>query len=77
MIGVDALNEFSVVLLVRIRTLSLKQYAVGRAFNRMVKIAFHQHRVAMRDPPPVAIISPPAEPAQRPDEAATPALRRA
>lgn len=75
-LGVDALNEFSVVLLVRVRTLPSKQYPVGRAFNRAVKIAFDKYGVAMRDPSPVAIIGPPAEPAQRPDEAATRALRR-
>ncbi len=76
-LGVDALNEFSVVLLIRIRTLPSKQYPVGRAFNRAVKIAFDKNGIAMRDPSPVAIISPPAEPAQRPDETAAPALRRA
>ncbi len=77
-LGVDALNEFSVVLLVRIRTLPAKQYTVGRAFNRAVKIAFDKHGVAMRDPSPVAIIGAPAQPADAPPQPATPReLRRA
>jgi moderate conductance mechanosensitive channel len=64
-LGVDALNEFSIVLLVRIRTLPSKQYAVGRAFNRAVKLAFDKYGITMRDPSPVAILSAPAEPAVR------------
>jgi small conductance mechanosensitive channel len=76
-LGVDALNEFSVVLLVRIRTLPSKQYAVGRAFNRVVKIAFDKYGIAMRDPSPVAIINPPAEQSQRPEEAVPRELQRA
>jgi moderate conductance mechanosensitive channel len=70
-LGVDALNEFSVVLLVRIRTLPSQQWAVGRAFNRAVKIAFDKHGIATRDPSPVAIAAVPAEPALRRAEAAT------
>ena len=61
--GVDALDEFSVVLLIRIRTLPSKQFAVGRAFNRLVKIAFDRHGVASRDPAPVLMMTPPAAPA--------------
>ena len=53
--GVDALDESSVVLLVRIRTLPGKQLAVSRTFNRLVKIAFDEHRIVSRDPSPVAI----------------------
>ena len=64
-LGVDALNEFSVVLLVRIRTLPSKQFAVGRAFNRLVKIAFAKHGVTMRDPAPMLMMTPPAAPAER------------
>ncbi|MGH7040404.1 MAG: mechanosensitive ion channel protein MscS, partial [Stellaceae bacterium] len=44
--GVDALDAGSVVLLVRIRTLPAQQWAVGRAFNRLVKIAFDKHGVS-------------------------------
>jgi small-conductance mechanosensitive channel len=63
-LGVDALNDSSVVLLVRIRTLPAKQYPVGRAFNRLVKIAFDKHGIASRDPSPVLISTPPAAPAE-------------
>jgi moderate conductance mechanosensitive channel len=73
-LGVDALNEFSVVLLVRIRTLPSQQWAVGRAFNRAVKIAFDKHGIASRDPSPVAIV---AEPALPRAEAAARERRRA
>ena len=63
-LGVDALNDSSVVLLIRIRTLPSKQFAVGRAFNRLVKIAFDKHGVATRDPAPVLMMNPPAVPAE-------------
>lgn len=56
--GVDTLNEFSVVLLLRVRTLPAKQWIVGRALNRRIKIAFDEHGVAMRDPSPVMISGP-------------------
>jgi moderate conductance mechanosensitive channel len=63
-LGVDALDEFSVVLLVRIRTLPSKQYVVARAFNRLVKIAFAEHNVVSRDPAPMLMMTPPAAPAE-------------
>jgi moderate conductance mechanosensitive channel len=63
-LGVDALNEFAVVLLVRIRTLPSKQFAVGRAFNRLVKIAFDKHGITSRDPSPVLITEAPSVPAE-------------
>ncbi len=53
--GVDSLDPFSVVLLLRIRTLPLQQWKVGRAFNRLLKIAFEKHGIAARDPSPVTI----------------------
>ncbi|HVT29844.1 MAG TPA: hypothetical protein VHE81_17635, partial [Lacipirellulaceae bacterium] len=53
--GVDSLDEHAVVLLVRIRTLPGKHLAVGRAFNRLVKIAFDKHGIAGRDPTPMMI----------------------
>jgi small conductance mechanosensitive channel len=48
--GVDRLDDYAVVLLVRIRTLPGKHLVVGRAFNRLVKIAFEKHGIAGRDP---------------------------
>lgn len=71
--GVDALDEFSVVLLVRIRTLASKQLIVGRAFNRLVKIAFEKHGIASRDPSPVLMTMSPAPPA---DDGRTPTARQ-
>ncbi len=73
-LGVDKLDEFSVVLLVRIRTLPSQQFAVGRAFNRLVTIAFAKHGVATRDPAPMLMMTPPAAPAET--EPATAGERR-
>jgi hypothetical protein len=53
--GVDALGDSSVVLLVRIRTLPGQQWKVGRAFNRLVKLAFEKHGIAWRNPSAVVI----------------------
>lgn len=53
--GVESLNEFSVVLLLRVRTLPAQQWVVGRALNRLIKIAFDEHGIAMRDPSPVMV----------------------
>jgi small-conductance mechanosensitive channel len=53
--GVDALGDSSVVLLVRIRTLPAQQWKVGRAFNRLVKLAFEKHGVAARDPSAILV----------------------
>jgi moderate conductance mechanosensitive channel len=60
--GVDTLDASAVVLLVRIRTVAGKQWAVGRAFNRLVKIAFDEHGISSRDPSPIAILAMPAAP---------------
>ena len=57
--GVDALDASAVVLLVRIRTVAAKQWAVGRAFNRLVKIAFDKHGIASRDPTQITILGTP------------------
>ncbi|MGH7064037.1 MAG: mechanosensitive ion channel domain-containing protein [Stellaceae bacterium] len=62
-LGVDALDEFWVVLLLRIRTLPMQQFVVGRAFNRLVKLAFDKHVISGRDPNPVAIAEPAGLPA--------------
>jgi small conductance mechanosensitive channel len=53
--GVDALDHFTVLLLVRIQTLPGGQWAVARAFNRLVKIAFDKEGVAYRDPMPIVV----------------------
>jgi moderate conductance mechanosensitive channel len=58
--GVDALDEASVVLLARIRTLPGKQLVVGRAFNRLVKVAFDEHGITSRDPTPIVMMHAPA-----------------
>jgi moderate conductance mechanosensitive channel len=57
--GVDALDASSVVLLVRIRTMPSKQWVVGRAFNRLVKIAFERHGIALRDPTEIVVAGAP------------------
>ena len=57
--GVDALDASSVVLLVRIRTVASKQWTVGRAFNRLVKMAFDKHGIASRDPTQIMILGTP------------------
>jgi small conductance mechanosensitive channel len=58
--GVDSLNDSAVVLLVRIRTIAAKQWVVGRAFNRLTKIAFDRHGIAARDPTHITILGTPA-----------------
>jgi small-conductance mechanosensitive channel len=57
--GVDALADSSVVLLVRIRTVPGKHLLVGRAYNRLVKIAFDKHHVVSRDPTPITMVETP------------------
>jgi small-conductance mechanosensitive channel len=66
--GVDRLDEFSVVLLLRVRTLPGKQFSVGRALNRLIKIAFEKHGIAGRDPSPVLVTGPAATAAAKPDQ---------
>jgi moderate conductance mechanosensitive channel len=69
--GVDTLDMTSVVLLVRIRTIAGKQWVVGRAFNRLIKIAFDKHRIGAPEPAATAIPAPPAfEDSGQPDEVA-------
>ena len=77
--GVDTLDEASVVLLVRIRTLPGKQAIVGRAFNRLVKIAFGKHGIAFRDSATAMTVAAPDGGADhgRSDSGAAPQLRRA
>ena len=57
--GVDTLDTSAVVLLVRIRTVATKQWPVGRAFNRLVKMAFDKHGIASRDPTQIMILGTP------------------
>ena len=57
--GVDTLDASSVVLLVRIRTVAAKQAVVGRAFNRLVKIAFDKEGIVGRDPTQIVILGTP------------------
>ena len=66
--GIDRLDEFSVVLLLRVRTLPGKQFAVGRALNRLIKMAFEKHGIAGRDPSPVLVTGPAAAATATPDE---------
>ena len=77
--GVDALDASSIVLLLRIRTVAAKQWIVGRAFNRLVKIAFEKHGVISRDPAAIEIVRSPAtvDGGVRASEAAAPQRRRA
>lgn len=56
--GVDSLDEFAVVLLLRVRTVPGKHFVVARALNRLIKIAFDKHGVAMRDPSPIMLSGP-------------------
>jgi len=59
--GVDAFDAVSgsVVLLVRIRTIAGKQWAVGRVFNRLVKIAFDKNGIHPPEAAPTTIVVPP------------------
>jgi moderate conductance mechanosensitive channel len=56
--GVDSLDEFSVVLMFRVRTLPGKHWSVTRALNRLIKIAFEKHGIATRDPSPILVTGP-------------------
>ena len=76
--GVDTLDAASVVLLVRIRTVPAKQAVVGRAFNRLVKMAFDEHGIASRDPTQIVILGTPAASEERaPSSKAAPKRRLA
>jgi moderate conductance mechanosensitive channel len=49
-IGVDKFAESSVIIQVRFKTLPIKQWAVGREFNRRLKKAFDEHGIEMPFP---------------------------
>jgi len=74
--GVDALDASAVVLLVRIRTVAGRQWAVGRAFNRLVKIAFDEHGISSRDPTQIAILAMPQVPEETASAGAATRARR-
>jgi small-conductance mechanosensitive channel len=56
--GIDSLDEASVALVLRVRTVAGKQFVVGRALNRLIKIAFDKHGIAMRDPTAIVLTDP-------------------
>ncbi|HWI25844.1 MAG TPA: mechanosensitive ion channel domain-containing protein [Stellaceae bacterium] len=49
-IGVDRFENSAVVIQVRMKTLPIKQWSVGREFNRRLKKAFDQHGIEMPYP---------------------------
>jgi moderate conductance mechanosensitive channel len=67
--GVDSLNEFSLTLLLRVRTVPGKQFVVVRALNRLIKMAFDKNGISIRDPSPVRLTGPAARPAGQPGTA--------
>jgi moderate conductance mechanosensitive channel len=77
--GVDAFDAVSgsVVLLVRIRTVPGKQWVVGRAFNRLVKIAFDKNGIHPPEPAPTTIVVQPGYGDRAATEDATLQRRRA
>ena len=77
--GVDAFDAVSgsVVLLVRIRTIAGKQWVVGRAFNRLVKIAFDKNGIHPPEPAPTTIVLQPGYSDRAATEDATLQRRRA
>ena len=50
MVGVDRFTDSAVVIRVRLKTLPLKQWPVGREFNRRLKKAFDEHGIEMPFP---------------------------
>jgi small-conductance mechanosensitive channel len=65
------------VLLVRIRTIAGKQWVVGRAFNRLVKIAFDKNGIHPPEPAPTTIVVQPGYSDRAATEDATLQRRRA
>jgi hypothetical protein len=63
---------------VRIRTVAGKQWTVGRAFNRLLKIAFDKYAIASRDPTQLVIVGEPRSTERSPRQnTAAPQWRRA
>jgi len=48
--GLDKFDESSIVIKARIKTKPIKQWAVGREFNRRLKIAFDKHNIEIPFP---------------------------
>jgi moderate conductance mechanosensitive channel len=46
-VGVDRFTDSAVVIRVRLKTLPVKQWPVGREFNRRMKKAFDRHGIEM------------------------------
>jgi small conductance mechanosensitive channel len=68
--GIDSLDEYSVALVLRVRTVAGKQFIVGRSLNHLIKIALERHGIAMRDPAPIALARPATPSAAAEDAAA-------
>jgi moderate conductance mechanosensitive channel len=75
--GVDSLDEFWVTLLLRIRTAPMQQWTVGRAFNRLLKIAFEAQGIATRDPTPIMLEGAASAAGVEPRQGASPECLRA
>ena len=61
----------------RIRTVPMQQWTVGRAFNRLLKIAFDEHGIATRDPTPLVLGDTPSAAGVEPRQGASPERLRA
>jgi moderate conductance mechanosensitive channel len=75
--GVDSLDEFWVTLQLRIRTAPMQQWTVGRAFNRLLKIAFDAQGIATRDPTPIMLEGAASAAGVEPRQGASPECLRA
>lgn len=64
-LGVDAFADWSVQLKVRIKTVPLKQWEVGRELRRRIKKAFDEEGIVMPYPHPSAQALAPGAPAER------------
>lgn len=49
-VGVDRFADSAVILMVRIKTQPIRQWAVGREFNRRMKLAFEREKIEMPFP---------------------------
>ena len=64
MLGVDAFADWSVVMKLRIKTVPLKQWDVGRELRRRIMKAFEQQGIEIPFPVPVDVATPAAAPEQ-------------
>ncbi len=72
-LGVDRFSESSVDIKVRLKTLPIKQWAVGREFLRRVKHAFDEEGIEIPFPYRTVIVSQSNPDLEHPDEAGRPA----